>query len=254
MHNRTFIVITALAALALITFLVLWRNTKISDVGSSSAVMETAAPRATPPAGLSRLNDLPPGRGSVSEEVTQTPEPAVPSHAATEPSMESLTVPVPGAPIKNATEGAVGASPAEATVTSEKTSRPAEPKEISAIASMTPSAAVSEPASRVQLAASMQGLEPGSPIDLPIRLSPGQSRTIYFFTELRGLSGRTVIHRYEWNGRIIRERQLHPSSQSWRAYTAMTITGDMRGSWRVAAVDTKTDKVLAERRFDVEQP
>jgi Protein of unknown function (DUF2914) len=104
----------------------------------------------------------------------------------------------------------------------------------------------------MQLAARMQGLEPGPPIDLPVRLSQGQSRTIYFFTELRGLSGRSVLHRWERNGRIMQERQLHPASQSWRAYTAMTITGDMRGSWRISAVDATTGKVLAGQRFAVE--
>jgi hypothetical protein len=98
----------------------------------------------------------------------------------------------------------------------------------------------------------MQGLEPGPPIDLPVRLSKGQARTIYFFTELRGLNGRSVLHRWEWNGRMMKERQLRPASELWRAYTAMTLGGDMRGSWRVSAVDATTDKILAEQRFEVE--
>jgi hypothetical protein len=98
----------------------------------------------------------------------------------------------------------------------------------------------------------MQGLEPGPPIDVPVRLLKGQSRTIYFFTELRGLSGRPVLHRWERNDRIMQQRQLHPASQSWRAYTMMTITGNMRGSWRVSAVDAATGKVLVGKRFEVE--
>jgi hypothetical protein len=98
----------------------------------------------------------------------------------------------------------------------------------------------------------MQGLEPGPPIHSPIRLSQGQARAIYFFTELRGLSGRSVLHRWERNGRMMHEGQLHPAAQSWRAYTAMTITGDMPGSWRISAVDATTGKVLTERRFEVE--
>jgi hypothetical protein len=104
----------------------------------------------------------------------------------------------------------------------------------------------------MQLAARMQGREPGPPIDLPVRLSKGQARTIYFFTELHGLSGRTVLHRWERNGRIMQERQLHPTSQLWRAYTAMTIVGDMRGSWGVSAVDATTRNVLAGQHFEVE--
>ena len=158
-------------------------------------------------------------------------------------------------PPKDATGGVPGTLPTEAAEISEKPSRPASPTAGSASASVAPPAAVSESANdkvaRVQLAARMQGLEPGPPIDLPVRLSPGQTRTIYFFTELLGLSGRTVLHRWEWNGRMTQERQLHPASQSWRAYTAMTIAGDMRGSWRVSAVEAKTGKVLAWQRFEV---
>jgi type II secretory pathway predicted ATPase ExeA len=137
-----------------------------------------------------------------------------------------------------------------------KLSRPASQTEESAPASVSPPATVSESASnkvtRMQLAARMQGREPGPPIDLPVRLSKGQARTIYFFTELHGLSGRTVLHRWERNGRIMQERQLHPTSQLWRAYTAMTIVGDMRGSWGVSAVDATTRNVLAGQHFEVE--
>jgi hypothetical protein len=50
----------------------------------------------------------------------------------------------------------------------------------------------------------------------------------------------------------MQKRQLHPTSQSWRAYTAMTIVGNMRGSWGVSAVDEKTGKVLTGQRFEVE--
>jgi general secretion pathway protein A len=183
-----------------------------------------------------------------------------------------VTTPAPlPSPTRDAREGAPGtpsaetaprleedlaASRASLAAISEKASRPASPTAGSASASVSPLAAVSESASdkvaRMQLAARMQGLEPGPPIDLPVRLSQGQSRTIYFFTELRGLSGRTVLHRWEWNGRMMQERQLHPASQSWRAYTAMTIAGDMRGSWRVSAVDATTGKILAGQRFAVE--
>ena len=168
-----------------------------------------------------------------------------------------VTTPAPlPSPTKDATEGAPGTPLAETPAISEKPSRPASPTAGPASASVSPPAAVSESANdkvaRVQLAARMQGLEPGPPIQLPIRLSQGQSRTIYFFTELRGLSGRSVLHRWERNGRIMHQRQLHPASQSWRAYSAMTITGDMRGSWRISAVDATTGKVLAGQRFEVE--
>ena len=87
MRNRTVMSVTALAAIALISFLALWRDsTKISDAGSSSAITGTAASRSTPQqAGLSRLDETLPGRGGLSEQATQPPVPAVPLRAAAEP-------------------------------------------------------------------------------------------------------------------------------------------------------------------------
>lgn len=106
---------------------------------------------------------------------------------------------------------------------------------------------------RAQLAAGMNGLEPGAPLPLPLRLGQGQERrTVYFFTELRGLSGHTVLHRWEVNGRIVQERPLRPTSQAWRGYTALSITSASPGSWRVAAIDAATGRTLAEQRFRVE--
>jgi type II secretory pathway predicted ATPase ExeA len=191
----------------------------------------------------------PPDRGAA-PVTTPTPLPSLTIDATGEAT---------GAPLAETTaplEEDIAAYRAARATIEKKLGRPASPTVGSASASVSPPSTVSESASdkvaRMQLAARVQGLEPGPPIDLPVRLSKGQARTIYFFTELHGLSGRTVLHRWEWNGRIMQERQLHPTSQSWRAYTAMTIVGDMRGSWGVSAVDATTSNVLAGQHFEVE--
>lgn len=49
-----------------------------------------------------------------------------------------------------------------------------------------PDAVTTSNVARMQLTARMDGLEPGAPLPLPVRLGQGQGRTIYFFTELRG--------------------------------------------------------------------
>lgn len=97
---------------------------------------------------------------------------------------------------------------------------------------------------RMRLAQRMQGLEPGPAVALPVRLG----RTIYFFTELKGLAGRPISHRWRWEGRVVQERAVWPASPAWRAYTAKAI--DRPGAWQVAVIDTATGAVLAEQRFD----
>ena len=265
MRIRTFMAVTALSAITLITLLALWRdNTKTTDVASSSTLRGTAAPRSSstlppaPPAGLPRSDEVVQRIGNLAEPTAQHRDPPTLSSPAPEPipSTTAPTTSMPDPTIKDATEGAKGTPPREAAAIPEKPSRPAKPSAPSATASLSPPLAGSESTSdkvtRMQLAASMQGLEPGPPIHLPIRLGQGQVRTIYFFTELRGLNGRSVLHRWEWNGRVMQERQLQPASQSWRTYTGMGITGDMKGSWRVSAVDAASGKILAEQRFNVE--
>lgn len=100
----------------------------------------------------------------------------------------------------------------------------------------------------MQLTGRMDGLEPGPPLALPLPVSRGEER-VYLFTELRGLSGRTVVHRWELNGRVIQERQLPAKSAAWRTYSGLRITSSMTGSWRVAVVDAATGSTLAELRF-----
>jgi|APTNR8051073442_1049403.scaffolds.fasta_scaffold07233_1 hypothetical protein len=98
----------------------------------------------------------------------------------------------------------------------------------------------------------MQGLEPGPPIESPLRLAEGQTRMLYFFTELRGASGRPVVHQWERNGRVVQRSELRTGSQSWRTYSGMAITAAMPGKWRVAVIDARTGAVMGETRFRVE--
>ena len=270
MRNRTFVAGTALAAITVIAFFVLWRDsTKITGANSSPAgeVATASGPDSTPPpppplpAGLSGLDGLARGVGNPSEAERQnepaTLPPAAPAPSAPEPgpSPATPTTPMPDSPMVGATESAEE-PPWEAAAAPQMPVPPAKPTPPPVIASLPPPAAVSASTSdkvaRMQLAARMDGLEPGPPVPLPLRLGQGQARTIYFFTELRGLNGRTVIHRWECNGRIMQDRQLQPASASWRAYSGMSITSDMRGSWRLSAIDAATGKVLAEQRFRVE--
>lgn len=180
------------------------------------------------------------------------PEPAAPSLAAGTP---APAVPDPGVVAPPADDIATGderAAPvappmpvARATpITAEK------PAEIPIVAPAPPGRPAAERnVARMQLAARMQGLEPGAPVTLPIRLERGEGRTIYFFTELKGLAGRSIVHRWHWNGRAVLDRPVRPGSSSWRAYTAKAV--DKPGSWRVAVVDTDSGAVLAEEKFEV---
>jgi hypothetical protein len=70
------------------------------------------------------------------------------------------------------------------------------------------------------------------------------SRQIFFFTEVTGLGGHTIYHRWELNGRVISEIPFEvKSAWRWRVYSSKNILPTMAGQWRVTVIDD-SDNVL----------
>ncbi|TPW16669.1 MAG: hypothetical protein FD130_970 [Halothiobacillaceae bacterium] len=72
---------------------------------------------------------------------------------------------------------------------------------------------------------------------------------IYFFTELKGFMGRTVFHRWFFNGAIVREDKFEVGGPRWRIWSSTTILPNLLGQWRVEVVDI-TGKIIREAIFD----
>ena len=93
------------------------------------------------------------------------------------------------------------------------------------------------------------GIEDREPIDRISRTLPAWDykqgpRPIYFFTEVSGLGGRTIYHRWERNGRVVSEIPFDvKSSWRWRVFSSKNILPTMAGRWRVTVVDD-LDNVL----------
>jgi hypothetical protein len=62
-------------------------------------------------------------------------------------------------------------------------------------------------------------------------------RHIYYFTQITGLSGATVTHRWYHNGHLMAKVTFHIGSNSWRTYSVKRLTLGMTGPWRVVATD-----------------
>ena len=104
-------------------------------------------------------------------------------------------------------------------------------------------------AATVKRAQFTNGIENREPIDRISRTLPGWdykqgSRPLFFFTEVAGLSGRTIYHRWELNGRVVSEIPFDvKSSLRWRIFSSKNIMPTMAGRWRVSVVDD-LDNVL----------
>ncbi len=63
------------------------------------------------------------------------------------------------------------------------------------------------------------------------------ARHVYFFTELKGLTGETIYHRWELDGRIVAETPFEVGGPRWRVWSSHTLNASAYGEWRVSVVD-----------------
>lgn len=86
---------------------------------------------------------------------------------------------------------------------------------------------------RAQLTHDIKDLEP---VDSISALTNDGTRIVYF-TEIHDMAGRTVKHRWEYNGQIILEVPISVATSRWRAYSSKTLLPSWTGEWKVSVVD-----------------
>jgi len=60
---------------------------------------------------------------------------------------------------------------------------------------------------------------------------------IYYFTELKGMEGQQVTHRWEHNGKVMAEIPFQVGGPRWRVYSSKRLENDWTGDWKVSVVD-----------------
>lgn len=74
------------------------------------------------------------------------------------------------------------------------------------------------------------------PVDQLVVASPLISE-VYFFTDLRHLEGRTVTHRWEYEGRVVSQVPFKVGGPRWRVNSKKEIEPDQVGEWVVTVID-----------------
>ena len=86
---------------------------------------------------------------------------------------------------------------------------------------------------RAQFTSSIKDREPADSL-----ATAGTDKTqLYFFTELRGMSGSKVTHRWEHAGKVEREQTFDVTADRWRVWSNKTIAPSATGEWKVTVVD-----------------
>lgn len=86
---------------------------------------------------------------------------------------------------------------------------------------------------RAQFASGIDGREP---VDNLRSIDPDQ-REIVFFTELRGLDGRAVAHRWIHDGETQAVVDFDVGGPRWRVWSSKDLVPQMQGEWTVEVVD-----------------
>jgi len=78
---------------------------------------------------------------------------------------------------------------------------------------------------------------------------PGNASEISFFTELRGLTGRTLEHVWERDGAELARVPFHVQGPRWRVHSAKQLQPGWEGVWTVSVVD-EDGTVLRSESFE----
>lgn len=105
--------------------------------------------------------------------------------------------------------------------------------------------------SEVALARFTTAVENREPIDAIAFLS-SEATQIIFFTDLRGLSGETVTHRWEFGGEVMAEVPFDVGSNRFRVWSSKQLKPVWLGEWTVSVV--KSDgEILATESFTFQE-
>ena len=105
---------------------------------------------------------------------------------------------------------------------------------------------------RALLTDGIEAHEPTNELQGPIGIAPEDLRTIFFFTELKGLGGERVSHHWKHLGNTIAAVPFDVRADGrWRVYSSKRISADQSGNWTVEVVNSD-GVVLSTLAFAVE--
>lgn len=74
------------------------------------------------------------------------------------------------------------------------------------------------------------------PVD-SVSILENRHTSVIYFTEIRGMAGQNVLHRWEHNGKVIMEVPIRVKTGRWRAYSVKTLSPGWTGEWKASVVD-----------------
>lgn len=96
--------------------------------------------------------------------------------------------------------------------------------------------AIPNPDWKVARAQFTTAIKDREPVDEVVLTGPPVME-LYFFTDLRHLEGRTVTHRWEYEGKLISLKPFMVEGPRWRVFSKKEILPEQVGEWSVTVLD-----------------
>ena len=100
-------------------------------------------------------------------------------------------------------------------------------------------------ADNVARSAFTSGVENREPIDKVGQLTNDKEK-VYFFTEIKGMAGHTVTHRWEHGGDVKAEVSFKVGSDRWRIWSSKNLQPSWVGEWIVTVLDDEGKTLVEE--------
>ncbi len=74
------------------------------------------------------------------------------------------------------------------------------------------------------------------------------TKKLFFFTDIRNMQGKTVLHRWLHEGQTLAEVSFEVGGPSWRIYSSKNLSDEWLGNWKAEVVDSAGNR-LHEAEF-----
>jgi hypothetical protein len=101
------------------------------------------------------------------------------------------------------------------------------------------------------LARGMENEQPVDRFEAKLAIEPNAAMTVYYFTWVRGMAGRTILHQWLHEGVLVSEVALNVG-EGWLSalHSSATLTPEMTGHWEVRICDA-SGKALEQEHFEL---
>jgi len=96
------------------------------------------------------------------------------------------------------------------------------------------------------------GIQEREPVD-KLKDTAGKTDKLFYYTELRDMSGQTATHRWEYKGKVISEVKFNVRGPRWRVWSSKAYSPGWEGDWKVSVLNG-AGEIISEDIINFTQP